>query len=392
MRFLHTADWHIGRTIRGRSRRDEFASVLAEVVEIARAEDVECVVVAGDIWDQRTASPESDRLVYETLRHCRDHGIQVVLLAGNHDSPKKLEALGHISELIGVYTQPEVRRPNAGGIITIEGREHTARIAAVPFITEGQYVGTAELMGLQEQWFGSYADGCTQVLRAMCDGFAPDTVNILTSHLFVNGAQYATKDGSEQLLHIGQAFGVPPQGLPAQPQYVALGHIHRPQQIHEAAAPTAYSGSLLQLDFGEVNDTKGVYIVDAVPGRPLNDLRFVPLTKGRRLKELRGSLDAILAQASDAGDAHVRVVLDVPRPEPGLAQRVRELVPGAVDVRLDYPEAGTRPSESLAHLDPKEQFVRYYRAQHGGTEPITELLSLFSELYDEVRAAEGAGA
>ncbi len=392
MRFLHTADWHIGRTIRGRSRRDEFEAVLAEVVEIARAEDVECIIVAGDIWDQRTASPESDRLVYETLRRCSDHGIQVVLLAGNHDSPKKLEALGHISELIGVYTQPEVRRPNAGGIVTIEGREHTARIAAVPFMTEGQYVGTAELMGLQEQWFGSYADGCTQVLRAMCDGFAPDTVNILTSHLFVNGAQYATKDGSEQLLHIGQAYGVPPQGLPAQPQYIALGHIHRPQQIHEAAAPTAYSGSLLQLDFGEVNDTKGVYIVDAVPGRPLNDLRFVPLTKGRRLKELRGSLDAILAQASDAGDAHVRVVLDVPRPEPGLAQRVRELVPGAVDVRLDYPEAGTRPSESLAHLDPKEQFVRYYRAQHGGAEPITELLSLFSELYDEVRAAEGAGA
>ena len=92
MRFLHTADWHIGRTIRGRSRRDEFESVLAEVVEIARAEDVECIIVAGDIWDQRTASPESDRLVYETLRRCSDHGIQVVLLAGN----------GHVRRDIGV--------------------------------------------------------------------------------------------------------------------------------------------------------------------------------------------------------------------------------------------------------------------------------------------------
>ncbi|HRC62736.1 MAG TPA: exonuclease SbcCD subunit D [Dehalococcoidia bacterium] len=388
MRFLHTADWHVGRTIRGRSRREEFEAVLSEVVEIARAEDVECLIVAGDVWDQRTASPDSDRLVYEMLRRCRDHGIQVVLLAGNHDSPKKLEALGHISELIGVYTQPEVRRPDAGGVITVEGREHTARIAAVPFITEGQYVGAAALMGLQEEWYGSYADGCAHLLRAMCDRLPADTVNVLTAHLFVNGAQYATKDGSEQLLHIGQAYGVHPQGLPATPQYIALGHIHRPQRIAEAAAPTAYAGSLLQLDFGEVNDTKGVYIVDAVPGRPLNDLRFVELTAGRRLRELRGNLDVVLARASEVADAHVRVVLDVDRPEPGLAQRVRDQIPAAVDVRLDYPELVTESEERLAHLDPREQFVRYYRAQHSGADPTTELLALFTELYEDAQTAE----
>jgi exonuclease SbcD len=391
MRLLHTADWHVGRTIRGRSRRDEFEAVLAEVVEIARAEDVECLIVAGDIWDQRTASPESDRLVYEVLRRCNDHGIQVVLLAGNHDSPRKLEALGHISELIGVYTQPEVRRPNAGGVITIEGREHVARIAAVPFITEGQYVGAAELMELPESWYGNYADGCAELLRKMCGEFNSDTINILTSHLFVNGAQYATRDGSEQLLHIGQAYGVAPQGLPASPQYIALGHIHRPQRIAEAAAPTAYAGSLLQLDFGEASDEKGVFVIDAVPGRPLNEQRFIPLTKGRRLKELRGDLDTVLARASEAGDAHVRVVLDVAKPEPGLAQRVREQIPAAVDVRLDYPEVADAPSEGIAHLDPKEQFVRYYRSQHSGAEPASELLVLFSELYEEAQTVE-AGA
>jgi exonuclease SbcD len=322
------------------------------------------------------------------LRRCSDHGIQVVLLAGNHDSPKKLEALGHISELIGVYTQPEVRRPNAGGVITIEGREHVARIAAVPFITEGQYVGAAELMGLPESWYGNYADGCATILRGMCEGLNGDTINILTSHLFVNGAQYATRDGSEQLLHIGQAYGVAPQGLPAAPQYIALGHIHRPQRIAEAAAPTAYAGSLLQLDFGEASDTKGVYVLDAVPGRPLNDLRFIELTKGRRLKELRGDLDTVLARASEAGDAHVRVVLDVARPEPGLAQRVRDQIPMAVDVRLDYPEVLETPSEGIAHLDPKEQFVRYYRSQHTGADPAPELLTLFTELYEEAQAVE----
>ncbi len=87
-------------------------------------------------------------------------------------------------------------------------------------------------------------------------------------------------------------------------------------------------------------------------------------------------------------DAHVRVILDVAKPEPGLAQRVRDLLPTVVDVRLDYPEVAETPSEGIAHLDPKEQFVRYYRSQHGGAEPASELLVLFSELYDEVQTVE----
>ena len=141
MRLLHTADWHVGRTIRGRSRAAEFEAVLAELIEIARDEDVEAMLVCGDIWDKATSTPDSDRLVFEALRECVGHGIQAVLLAGNHDSPRKLEALGLLSELLGVQTQHAVLRPNAGGVLTIEGREHVARIAAVPFITEGRYVG-----------------------------------------------------------------------------------------------------------------------------------------------------------------------------------------------------------------------------------------------------------
>ena len=105
MRFLHTADWHIGRTMRGRSRASEFHDVLAELVEIARAEAVDAILVAGDVWDSAAPPPEADRVVYEALRECISHGLQVVLLGGNHDSPRKLEALGLLSEMLGVRTQ-----------------------------------------------------------------------------------------------------------------------------------------------------------------------------------------------------------------------------------------------------------------------------------------------
>ena len=234
MRLLHTADWHVGRTIRGRSRAAEFEAVLAELIEIARDEDVEAMLVCGDIWDKATSTPDSDRLVFEALRECVGHGIQAVLLAGNHDSPRKLEALGLLSELLGVQTQHDVRRPNAGGVLTIEGREHVARIAAVPFITEGRYVGVAEVMGLQEDWFGAYADGVAGILRAICDGFGDErTVNILATHIFVDGSRVARIDGSERLLHIGQTYGINAPQLPTTPA------VHRARPRARAAGDSS---------------------------------------------------------------------------------------------------------------------------------------------------------
>ena len=392
MRFLHTADWHLGRTIRGRSRTAEFEAVLAEVVEIARAEQVEAMLVCGDIWDTASPSPESDRLLFETLRECIGHGIQVVLLAGNHDNPRKLEALGLLTELLGVQTQANVRRPNGGGVLTIEGREHVARIAAVPWVREGKLINAAEVMGLQEDWFASYQDGVAAIFRGMCEGFTPETVNLMVAHVFIDGARLAAVDGSERLLHIGQGYGVSPAALPSQPQYIALGHIHQPQEVL-TGVPTAYAGSLLQLDFGERGQQKVVRIVDAVPGRPV-DLEVVELRSGRPLVELRGNLDEVLAQAEETGDAHIRVRLDVERPEPGLVHRLREALPAVVDVQLEYdtPDEESTVAE-LAGRSPEELFVQYYRSQHG-TEPATDVLALFRELLDEVDApaAEDDGA
>jgi exonuclease SbcD len=383
MRFLHTADWHVGRTMRGRPRTSEFHEVLAEVVEISRAEAVEAILVSGDIWDSAAPTPDADRLVYEALRECIGHGIQVVLLGGNHDSPRKLEALGLLSELLGVQTQFKVLRPDAGGVLTIEGREEIARIAAIPWMREGDLVSAQQVMGLQEQWFSAYADGAAQIYRAMCDGFRKETVNVLMGHVFVNGASYATRDGSERQLHIGQAYGIDPSGLPGTPQYIALGHIHRPQTIHESSVRTEYAGSLLQLDFGEAEDQKRVVVFDVVPGRPVRDVRSIGLTKGTRLIELRGRLDEVLARAADLPEAHVRVTLEVDQPEPGLAQRVRDQVPGAVDVRLDYPDLAREETPALTSLAADEQFRRYFRSQHGA-DPDVDTLALFRELHDSV--------
>lgn len=387
MRFLHTADWHLGRAIRGKSRAAESEAVLAELVDIARAERIDVMLVCGDIWDSATPAPESDRLLFEVLREFVGLGVQVVLVAGNHDNPRRLEALGRLSDLLGVYTQAQVKRPDAGGVLTLRKGDEMARIAAIPWIPEGRMVDAAEVMGMEYERIQQYAEGVGRIYRQMCQGFTDETVNVVAGHLFVDGAQLAAVDGSERRLHIEQAYGVQAAALPSTPQYVALGHIHQPQVVQNAPAPTAYAGSLLQLDFGERDQQKVVRIVDVRPRRPADEYP-VPLTKGRRLVEVRWTLDEVVERAAEVADAYTRVRLKVDRPEPGLAQRVREVIPLAVDVQLDYthqPEEAPEPG--LGHLSPADLFARYYRGQHR-SEPAPELLGLFTELLEEATSLE----
>ena len=386
MRVLHTADWHLGRTIRGRSRAREFEEVLGELVGIATAERVDLLLVCGDIWDAASPAPESDRLLFETLRRLIEARVQVVLLAGNHDSARKLEAVGRLSDLLGVHTRPVLSRPGEGGVLTLEAGSEVARIACAPWIPEGRLVDAVELFGLSpEESFQSYAERCGELYRALCSDFSPETVNLFAGHLFVDGSRVALVDGSERRLHIGQGYGIPPQMLPATAQYLALGHIHEPQELTSAAAPAAYAGSLLQLDFGERGQQKVVRLIEVSPGKPARQ-HPVPLRSGRELIELRGPLPEVLARAPEAAGGYARVIVEVERPEPGLAARVREEIPTAVDVRLEYEHERALPEPELARLAPRELFVRYYQAQHGA-EPAERLTALFDELLDQVAGA-----
>ncbi len=373
--------------MRGRSRASEFEAVLFEIVEIAIAERADVLIVCGDIWDTPSPSPESDQLLHETLRRLITAGVQVLLLAGNHDSPRKLEALGRISNLLNVYTQHAVQPPDAGGVLTLHAGDEEARIAAVPWISEGRLINAEELIGLEPgETHQKYGEGVGRIYRAMCNGFEPSTINLIAGHLFVDGARLAAVDGSERLLHIGQGYGVPPGMLPGAPQYLALGHIHEPQELRFTAAPGAYSGSILQLDFGERGQQKVVRLIEASAGTPAQQ-HAVPLTAGRPLVELQGPIAEVLGRAGEAAGGYARVILEVERPEAGLAQQVREAIPTVVDVRLKYEHERALPEAELAQLSPRELFVRYYAAQHNAA-PAEELTTLFNELVEQATAPQ----
>jgi exonuclease SbcD len=382
MRLLHTADWHVGRAIRGRSRQAEFADALDEVVGIAQHEGVDAVLLAGDIYDHRAPSPEADALVFEALVRLHEAGIPLVAIPGNHDAPIRLEALSKLLRPIGVSVVPRVARPDEGSVIEVPSRDgrEAALIACVPFVAPRRFGDAAELFDALEAWFQSYADGMGRVLDGMAASFRPDRVNVLMAHLFTDGA---IPGGGEHQITIGIEYAISPSRLPPTASYVALGHVHRPQSVRAAPAPTRYAGSLLQLDFGEREQTKSVTIVEATAGRPVK-VREVALSAGRRLVDVEGSFDQVIDRGRSLSDAYLRVFVQTDGPVPGIAERIREALPDAVDVSLRYERAEhEREERPVSSMQPRDQFVSYYRRQHGVDEVPRDLMDAFDQILEE---------
>ncbi|MDQ3878888.1 MAG: exonuclease subunit SbcD, partial [Actinomycetota bacterium] len=312
MRFLHTADWHVGRTIRGRSRIDEFDKSLRQVVEIARGESVDCVLVAGDLHDQRAVTADADRLIFETFIQLYEAGIPVVVIPGNHDSAARLAAFAPLLERIATHAVPKMRHPDHGGAVKVTSRDGSeiANIACLPFVSPRRFLdGTSEFENLAAGYV-NFDEGMGHLFDHFEEAFKPAEVNVVLGHLFVAGAQ---PSGTEREVTIGADYAVSAARLPATANYIALGHIHKAQKVKGAAADARYSGSLLQLDFGERGQDKSVSIVDVKAGKPPK-VKQVPIDAARQLVELSGTLDELASRAERAGDAYLRVNISLDAP------------------------------------------------------------------------------
>ena len=380
MRFIHTADWHVGKTLRGHSRMDEFSAALDEVAKIAMEAKVDAILVGGDIFDSQTSAPEAEKLVYDFLARLLPERIACVLIAGNHDNPRKLAALANLLDALGIFIRGEPAGPSAGGIVTLPSRDgsETAQVAVLPFVSERRIVDACQLMNPEYEWYEAYSERVAQMLRVLAGVFSADTVNLILAHLLISGARVGT---GERPLHLGDVYAVNAQQLPDNAQYIGLGHLHRPQEIL-APAKTCFAGSLIELDFGEREQDKRVVLVDAKPGRPAQ-IESVPLSAGRKLRDVTGTLAELQALAGQVGSDFLRVRVRVDAPTPGIADRVREVLPNTLDVQLEYErQEPTGEATRLGRLDAAELFTEFYEHQKGA-KPSEDLIGLFRSVYEE---------
>jgi exonuclease SbcD len=378
MKVLHTSDWHVGRTIRGRSRAEEHAAVLGEIAEIARREAVDVVLVTGDLFDTSSPTPESERLVYQALLDLESTGATVVAIAGNHDNERRLQAVAPLFERGRVVVGALPARPDEGGVVrlTTAGGEELD-VGLVPFLSQRMAVRADLLMaGTEAEAVAAYDDRCRRVVARLCGAMRPGVVRMVAAHLFVLGGASGT---SERVAHTALGYAVSPHAFPADLHYVALGHLHRPQAVGQPSV--RYAGSPLQLDFGEAGEAKSVVLVEVGAGSPAR-VTQVPLTAGRALRVVTGTLAELASVAGTTGDAHVRAVVRE-RARPGLADEVRELFEHVVEVAVEAPEddgASSRRRARREGLTPVDLITAYCDAANLEA---AALVPLFAELHEE---------
>ncbi|HEY7485147.1 MAG TPA: exonuclease SbcCD subunit D [Streptosporangiaceae bacterium] len=384
MRILHTADWHVGKVLKGRSRGEEQTAVLGEIVDLARAEDADAVIVAGDVFDAAVPVPAAQSLVMRTLLALREDGRHVIVLAGNHDNPHLLDVYRPVLGTVGIDVVGTFRGPDEGGLIAFTARTgEDARVATLPFLSHRYAVRAAEaLTGTPPQHSIAYALKWAELTEALTAGFADDTVNLLAAHGTLRGGRLG---GGEREAQTVMSYYLEPGTFPASIQYAAFGHLHRRQRV-PGPCPLWYAGSPLAVDFGDETIRPGVLIVTVGPGDEA-EVREVEIESARRLRTVRGSLDELAAAAPDLEGTWLRVIVAEP-PRPGLAEAVRELLPDALSIDVDERFRPVRRYAAAVRHDrgPRGLFRDYLAdsGQGGGA----ELTALFDRLLDEVESID----
>ncbi|MBQ1073590.1 exonuclease SbcCD subunit D [Micromonospora sp. C31] len=380
MKILHTSDWHVGKVLKGQSRAEEHKRVLAGVIDVARAEAPDLVIVAGDLYDTAAPTPEATRLVTRALTALRRTGADVVAIGGNHDNGQALDALRPWAEAAGITLRGGVRDNPDEHVIdgTTVGGERW-RLAALPFLSQRYAIRAVEMYELTAaETTQTYADHLGRVLGRLTESFTePDRVHLVTAHLTVVGA---TTGGGERDAHTVLGYAVPATVFPGTAHYVALGHLHRSQRV-QGPCPIRYSGSPLAVDFGEQENVPSVTVVE-VTAATAAQVREVPVTAATTLRTVRGTL-AQLAE-TQVPDGWLRVYVRE-QPRAGLREEVQELLPQALEIRIDpelvpAPGSGTRVAQR-AGRSPRQLFADYLDSRGHTDDGVREL---FDELFEEV--------
>ncbi len=387
MRVLHTADWHLGRKLKGRDRTPEIAEQLQKMLACARTQSIDAVLVAGDIFDSYNPSTEAIAAANDFFLGLHQARIPAVAIAGNHDSVTGLEEWGRLVSLAGVRVLALPKRADAGGVLTLETASGKLCVAALPFVSERRLLKSDDLwLQTGGEQLESYREKLGRFMQLLAREFRDDCVNLMMAHVSIGGARLSSEREYET---VGNYY-LAGSDLP-DTQYLALGHIHQRQEIKTAVAPAHYSGSLVQVDFGEAGEDKGFNIITVEPGG-LARVEPVTLPCPKPLQEVicrdRDWEDELAAHREHPG--WLKVILELDDPLSDLVARVRGICPQALHVEARY-RSQTNPIEDrrieAAKLrdsnGARELFCEYYRERYG--DPNAALLEEFQRLYQQAR-------
>jgi exonuclease SbcD len=370
MRLLHTSDWHVGRSFHGRDLLSDQEAVLGGLADVVAAEQVDVVLVAGDVYDRALPSAEAVAVCGRVLRRIAQAGAQIVVIAGNHDSATRL---GFGAEFLAAGGLPVHSDPaRCGDPLVLHDEHGEVAVYGVPYLepdTARHALGAPDARGHE-----AVLTSAMDAVRADLAG-RPGARSVVLAHAFVVGGECSA---SERTIAVG-GLETAPSAVFDGVDYVALGHLHGPQQPDSGRPGVRYSGSPLAYSFSEARHTKSVWLVD-LAAHGLGEVRRHALPVPRPLAVLTGELEELLGDPAHGGheEHYLAIVLtDRVRPLDAL-RRLQERFPHAVT--LEWQPLGGRPATEApivtrgrSDAEVAAAFVEYVR-NAPAEEPELELL------------------
>lgn len=417
MKILHTADWHIGQLFHQYDRTWEHQQFLNWLVDTLRDEQIDVLLISGDIFDVSNPSAVSTRLFY-TFLHQATHAcptLQVIVTAGNHDSPSRLETPNPILQLYNVQIVGLIEKDEEGSVLYDKlvlplkdsNSEIKAWCLAVPFLRMGDY---PVLTGVEN----AYADGVTQFYREAVEVAKqkrlPGQALIAMGHLHAQQADVGDLDQVERPI-MGGVECISAATFDPAVAYVALGHIHKAQSVG-GKDHIRYSGSPLPMSFTEHRYVHQVVVVE-LEDEGLRAIRPIPVPVSIPLlrvpAEHQSPAEALAALAalpdqeeSDTPPPYLEVRVLCDGPEPSLKQQVQEALEGKqvrlakIDARRREVQTHTDGTEKviltsedkLKELKPVSLLQQVYELKYG--QPLSDdMIRLFNEVVEQVHQQEG---
>lgn len=408
MKILHTSDWHIGRTLYGRKRYDEFEAFLTWLAETIQRNEINVLLVAGDVFDTSAPSNRAQELYYRFLcRVAAPSCRHVVVVAGNHDSPSFLNAPRELLKALNVHVVGNASEALDDEVLVLRDGQNTPEliVCAVPHLRDrdirvaeaGESVGDKERK-LTEGIRHHYA-GVAAIAERKRAELGVDVPMVAMGHLFTAGGQTVDGDGVREL-YVGSLAHVTAGIFPECFNYLALGHLHVPQKVN-GSETMRYSGSPLPMGFGEANQRKSVCQVEF--HSTAASVQLIPVPVFQKLERVRGDWDSISKTILELSAANSRAWLEVGYEGDEIIGDLRQRLDAAINETgmeilrvknnriIDRVLGQIHAEETLDDLNVNEVFERCLAAHDVSEEQRPELLrayhdTLSSLLEDDARA------
>ena len=308
-KILHTSDWHIGRRLKNKERYDEFKKFFDWLEDLINSENIDALLVAGDMFDNTTPSAKSQDIYYSFLsRVAKSNCKHVIIISGNHDSPAFLDAPKDLLKLFKIHVIGNALENPADEVLILDD---SLIVCAVPYLRERDVVNFNSENSLITGIKNHYEKVFEQALKLKGDKKIPV---IAMGHLFARGGKVENNDGVRSL-YVGTAVEIGADIFPNFLAYTALGHLHSPQKI--SRDNIRYSGSPLAMDFGEVNSRKKVVNIleldtESQPADEiLINIREIPVPIFQRLERVKGNLDEIFYELTRLASLKESIWLEI---------------------------------------------------------------------------------